>query len=191
MSKMTARISLASLSSLTFTLLLVLLGTWVEQTSAFSNQYTLQRVLLRTTPEEAYLRCLQGWREDNFNFRLLPDPIIRDRGDEETGVGFELIRIFPPGLREAITNHTVTENGDWSMTYTMLNPSILNYPVKEYVATISFLAGENQQGSQAATIVYEANYTPLPLLGPIANLLIRFVVGTITDYIAEVDQQRR
>jgi hypothetical protein len=97
------------------------------------------------------------------------------------------MRIPPFGLREAITNCSITENGDWVMTYTIPNPGWLTLPVEEYVAKVNFQAGGREE--PATTIFWEAKWTPLPFCGPIVNLFIRVILGTIIDYVAEVDKE--
>jgi hypothetical protein len=125
-----------------------------------TNPYTLTPSRPASATFRAYQLCLLAWRKQNLGL-LLPPPIFVAYGDLLTGVGFELVRVPPLGLRERITNFTrfdtdspvsqssvshewpqecnVTSTLKLEMSYRVMNPGWLTWPVADHQGTIAFM----------------------------------------------------
>jgi hypothetical protein len=120
----------------------------------------------------AYQLCLLAWRKQNLGL-LLPPPIVVAYGDLLTGVGFELVRVPPLGLRERITNFTrfdtdspvsqssvslewpqecdVASTSKLEMSYRVVNPGWLTWPVADHQGTIAFMSTNSTSNGEFGT----------------------------------------
>ena len=80
---------------------------------------TIRRVIDGVPPSTVYDACLCGWRDANFHLPI-PPPVPLARGDEESGLGFRLMRV-PPFLIERM----VTCERPGTMEYGVANPGLL------------------------------------------------------------------
>jgi hypothetical protein len=154
------------------------------------------------TPSQGYQRCLRGWRRDNLGLWLLPPPLILKQGDDETGVGFVLVRVPPVGLREGILECSTNDNDndDWEMKYAILNPGWLTWPVQEHEGRIRFSRetedgiADTDGGCAGTVMEWTVQWTPLTVpavfQGPWEKLLLVLterIITTAADYVARDD----
>ncbi len=174
-------------SSIIFFPALVLLCASNHLISSYSFQKHVRRYLPKLATAEAYQRCLNGWRTDNFHLPLLP-PLILNRGDDITGVGFEIMRIPPFGLREGILDCQVLQVNKnpellvWNMTYQVLNPGWLTWPVESHIGNVCFSPDSKGNG---CVMDWTVKWNPLPHVGPLVNLLTTMVVDVCANYVSQ------
>lgn len=140
------------------------------------------------TPFQAYQRCVEIWRDENLGLSLLPPPLLLHRGDPCTGVGLEVMRIPPFGLREGITRTSISKSEDinekmdscW-MEYKVLNPSWLTWPVQWHRGTISF-----HRRADSTEILWKVEWVPLlpMVVGSLVLWLTRGIVSHAVGFLA-------
>ncbi|GMH83523.1 hypothetical protein TrVE_jg5565 [Triparma verrucosa] len=120
-------------------------------------------------PSTVLKACLDGWRVNNFNLPLLP-PMITNAGDD-SGVGFEILRL-PPGLRERITE-VKCDGGDLSVVYEVVNPGWwAAFPVSFHQGRM-LMTDDGQGGTDFA---WEVDYIPLPFAEKYVELMTQVIV---------------
>lgn len=139
------------------------------------------------TPTQAYLRCVQIWREENLGLPwFVPFPILRNRGDDQTGVGLEVMRIPPFGLREGITDaHYVNDDSSscW-MEYKVLNPSWLTWPVRSHRGLITFQPTTEEDENVHTTLEWRVEWVSLPLVHEVVQFFTRLIISHAAHYLS-------
>lgn len=144
---------------------------------SYTHNYQVRRTIPDKSPAQAYKKCLQGWREENFNLPLNP-PFILHQGDQITGKGFELMRIPPFGLREAIIDH---EHGpQLVMIYKVMNPGWFTYPVVEHQGKVTFIP--KNEGTE---LDWNIQWTPLPHCGWVTQFFTELVVNKCVEFVVD------
>lgn len=143
------------------------------------------------TTRQAYQRCVEIWRDENLGLPwFVPPPFLKDRGDPVTGVGLEVVRIPPLGLREGIVDcHFAASSNEDSgeecwMEYKVLNPSWLTWPVQSHLGRISFRQLSTSDSNVQTELEWRVQWVPLPLVGIIVGFATRKIVSTAARYLA-------
>jgi len=129
---------------------------------------------VHATPCAAFDACVYGWRDGNFGLPI-PPPIVRSRGDEQTGAGFELMRV-PPFLIERCRSAQRPSR----LEYGVANPGPLTYPVSEHRGVISF----DEVAPGRTKITWRVEWTPLWWSGWLVRLATMTIVRAAADYTA-------
>ena len=130
------------------------------------------RKALPVATDAAYGICLDGWR-GGFGLPLLA---IGTQEGDETGLGFEVLRV-PPFLREQITQATVGQR----MEYKVMNPGLLTYQVKDgsHLGTITFREAAGGSTEMEWRVVFD----PLPGWRVPMQLLTEVIIGTCAGWV--------
>jgi hypothetical protein len=165
--------------------------------AAYTSQVQIQRTITHLGPKQAYARCLNGWRRDNFGFYFLLPTFVLESGDDDTGVGMVIVRVPPLFLKEGIVDATFSsassEEERCSMTYQVLNPGWFTFPFAEHIGEIEFISSDDDAAS--CHVVWTAQWTPLeifpPLLQPAFDKFLEIVatgiVGVFSNYLIQVE----
>ena len=165
--------------------------------AGYTHRYRATRICRnQPSPSEAYQRCLLGWRRDNFRLFLLP-PIVLSRGDETTGVGFQLCRIPPAGLCEEIIDcetttttttsrsaavagkNTKTAATRMTMHYRVSNPGWFTFPVSKHRGQIDFV----QEGNDTR-VDWQVFWTPYPQCEKLTQVFVKLIIDQCVAYVA-------
>lgn len=130
------------------------------------------RKTLPVPADAAYGICLDGWR-GGFGLPLLA---IGTQEGDETGLGFEVLRV-PPFLREQITQATPGQR----MEYQVMNPGLLTYQVKDgsHLGTITFRKAAGGGTEMEWRVVFD----PLPGWRVPMQLLTEVIIGTCAGWV--------
>jgi hypothetical protein len=165
--------------------------------AAYTAQVQILRTITHLRPKEAYARCLNGWRRDNFGFYFLLPTFVLNPGDEDTGVGMVIIRVPPLFLKEGIIDATfsVEEERYCSMTYQVLNPGWFTFPFAEHIGKMEFSSIDDDHHATSCRFVWTAQWTPLdvfpPQLQPAFDKLLEItasgIIGAFANYVVQVE----
>lgn len=153
---------------------------YIHTSYSYTHNYRVRCSIPNKNQAEVFQRCLNGWREDNFQLPLNP-PIVLRRGDHETGKGFELIRIPPFGLREAIVDNVKGPDGTLTMVYRVMNPGWLTFPVSKHEGEIVFSPTDNG----GTELVWNIHWTPLPFCGGITQFFTELIINQCVKFVVD------
>lgn len=167
-------------------LLALLLAVSVD---AFADQVVFSRTIHRTTPQEAYRVALQAWKQ-NLGLWFVPLTVILEQGDPQTGAGLVLLRI-PPFLKEGIVGREELEHGGLKMTYKVLNPSFLTWPIQDHIGEISFRRSSDKD-EVTTKMEWKVQWTPLaewtPYFREALKAITTVIIGMASDYVVELSK---
>ena len=176
-------------------LFLSLAGATAALSASFTDTLVVRRTLTddttttttttTTTLEQAYQCTLQAWKQ-NLGLWFVPPPFILNAGDTETGEGFVLMRVPPWGLREGIVGRDVPAPHTLRMTYKVLNPSLVTWPVQDHVEEILFFYNEGG----GCELEWTVRWTPLavwiPYFPELLQSITSFIINIAADYVVSL-----
>ena len=146
---------------------------------------TIRRVIKGVSPTTVYDACLCGWRDANFHLPI-PPPVTLSRGDEQSGLGFKLMRV-PPFLIERCNDVNYAS----MMEYGVANPGLLTYPVSHHRGRITFEKHRGSSGNDNTLFTWYVEWIPLRGCGWFVSPLTRWVVETAAEFTLAESERRR
>lgn len=156
---------------------------------AYTESIRYTRKLPSSTVEQTYARCVQAWRHENLGLpRLFSNAFLRKAGDDTTGVGLEVIRFPPAGLREGVVG-CKQEDGSMEMEYRILNPGPATWPVEKHRGRVVMVDDGNNGCSMEWIVEWTPLQVPLPFFQRALKLFTRFIIGSAVEHVCKGDPE--